>query len=178
MFSFLCTTGLSYLGAGVGNLLGSLVGGMLSDRLLLRSRRLRGGRAVVEDRLTANLWPACFIIIPFGILLFGWSIERVLTVWAPIIAFGIQTFGMNQVMTSTSAYLVDAVPGQGASATAAANLVRMVLACALTLAANPMVAAIGPGYTCVFLAALSVVACGFLVVLKFKGEKLRIWSGY
>ncbi|RCH83713.1 hypothetical protein CU098_007768, partial [Rhizopus stolonifer] len=51
-------TGLSYLGAGVGNLLGSILGGMLSDRLLLRSRRLRGGASVVEDRLTANLWPA------------------------------------------------------------------------------------------------------------------------
>ncbi|KAI7873127.1 major facilitator superfamily domain-containing protein [Mucor mucedo] len=171
-------TGLSYLGAGVGNLFGSFVGGMLSDRLLMRSRRLRGGRAVVEDRLTANLWPCCFIVIPFGILLFGWSIERGLTVWAPIVAFGIQTFGMNQVMTSTSAYLVDAIPGQGASATAAANLVRMILACALTLAANPMVAAIGPGYTCVFLAALSVIACILLVILKLKGEALRIKSGY
>lgn len=151
---------------------------MLSDRLLLRSRRLRGGRAVVEDRLTANLWPACFFFIPFGILLFGWSIEKGLTVWAPIVAFGIQTFGMNQAMTATSAYLVDAMPGEGASATAAANLVRMILACALTLAANPMVAAIGPGYTCVFLAALSVVACAFLVVLKLKGERLRAWSGF
>ncbi|KAI8087316.1 major facilitator superfamily domain-containing protein [Thamnidium elegans] len=171
-------TGLSYLGAGVGNLLGSILGGMLSDRLLLRSRKLRGGRAVVEDRLTANLWPSCFIFIPFGILLFGWSIQYRLTVWAPIIAFGIQTFGMNQVMTASSAYLVDAMPSQGASATAAANLVRMVLACALTLAANPMVSAIGPGYTCVFLAALSVIACAFLIVLKYKGEKLRAWSGF
>lgn len=151
---------------------------MLSDRLLLRSRKLRGGRAVVEDRLTANLWPCCFIFIPFGILLFGWSIEYHLTVWAPIVAFGIQTFGMNQIMTSTSAYLVDAMPSQGASATAAANLVRMVLACALTLAANPMVASIGAGYTCVFLAALSAIACVLLVILKWKGEKLRAWSGF
>jgi MFS family permease len=169
---------LSYLGAGVGNFTGSILGGMLSDRLLLRSRRLRGGRAVVEDRLTANLWPACFIMIPFGILLFGWSIERGLTVGVPILAFGIQTFGMNQVMTSTSAYLVDAMPGQGASAIAASSFVRNALACALTLAANPLVAAIGPGYTCVFLAALSIIACVMLVILKFKGEKLREWSEF
>lgn len=175
---FQCYQGLSYLGAGVGNLLGSIVGGMLSDRLLLRSRRLRGGRAVAEDRLTANLWPACFIVIPFGILLFGWSIQSGLPVWAPIVAFGIQTFGMNQTMTATSAYLVDCMPGAGASATAAANLVRMILACVLTLAANPMVRAVGPGWTCVFLAALSFVACGLLVILKLKGEKLRARSGF
>jgi MFS family permease len=171
-------TGLSFLGAGIGNLIGAVVNGFLSDRLLLRARERRGGRAVCEDRLTVNLWPACFIIIPFGVLLFGWSIEKGMTVWAPIVGFGIQTFGMNQVMTSTSAYLVDSVPGQGASITASANFVRMLLACAFTLAANPMVAAIGPGWTSVFLAGLSYIACVCLVILKWKGEALRKWSGF
>ncbi|CEP14526.1 hypothetical protein [Parasitella parasitica] len=170
-------TGLSYLGAGVGNLFGSLLGGMTSDKLLLRSRRLRGGRAVCEDRLTANLWFAFFFII-FGVLLFGWGIERNLSYWCGIVSFGIQTFGMNQVMTATSAYIVDANPGAGASATASANLVRMVMACVLTLIANPLVASIGPGYTCVFLAGLSVLGLCLLVILKFWGEKMRIRAGF
>ncbi|CAO3630987.1 unnamed protein product [Mucor fragilis] len=170
-------TGLSYLGAGVGNMAGSLLGGMTSDKLLLRSRRLRGGRAVCEDRLTANLWFA-FIFIVFGILLFGWGIEKNLSYWCGIVAFGIQTFGMNQVMTATSAYIVDAVPGAGASATASANLIRMIMACVLTLIANPLVASIGPGYTCVFLAGLSVVGFCILVILKLFGEKMRIRAGF
>jgi hypothetical protein len=102
-----------------------------------------------------------------------------MTVWAPIIAFGIQTFGMNQITTATSAYLVDAMPGGSASsATAAANLVRNVMACAFTLAANPMVAAIGPGYTSVFLAGLTVFGLILLTILKIHGAKLRKWSGY
>ncbi|EPB84171.1 hypothetical protein HMPREF1544_09093 [Mucor circinelloides 1006PhL] len=170
-------TGLSYLGAGIGNLIGSILGGALSDKLLLRSRRLRGGQAVCEDRLTANVWPAC-LLIPFGLLLFGWSVQGGFTFWAPIVAFGIQTFGMNQIMTSSSAYIVDANPGSGASATASANLVRMVLACVLTLIANPLVSAIGVGWTCVFLTALSVVAFILLVILKIWGQKLRNWSGF
>ncbi|KAK4515879.1 uncharacterized protein ATC70_010837 [Mucor velutinosus] len=170
-------TGLSYLGAGIGNLLGSILGGALSDRLLLRSRRLRGGQAVCEDRLTANIWPAC-LFIPFGLLLFGWSIEGGLTFWAPIVAFGIQSFGMNQIMTATSAYIVDANPGSGASATASANLVRMVLACVLTLISNPLVSALGAGWTCVFLTGLSVVLFILLVALKIWGQKLRNWSGF
>ncbi|KAI8641512.1 major facilitator superfamily domain-containing protein [Parasitella parasitica] len=170
-------TGLSYLGAGVGNLFGSLLGGMTSDKLLLRSRRLRGGRAVCEDRLTANLWFAFFFII-LGVLLFGWGIEGNLSFWCGIIAFGIQTFGMNQVMTATSAYIVDANPGAGASATASANLVRMVMACVLTLIANPLVASIGPGYTCVFLAGLSVLGLCLLIILKLWGENMRIRAGF
>lgn len=156
---------------------GSILGGALSDRLLLRSRRLRGGQAVCEDRLTANIWPAC-LFIPFGLLLFGWSIESGLTFWAPIVAFGIQSFGMNQIMTATSAYIVDANPGSGASATASANLVRMVLACVLTLISNPLVSSIGAGWTCVFLTGLSVVLFILLVILKIWGQRLRNWSGF
>ncbi|KAG1155392.1 hypothetical protein G6F37_008582 [Rhizopus arrhizus] len=138
-------TGLSYLGGGVGNLLGAVVSSQTSDRLLLRARQRRGGQEIVEDRLSVTLWPAFFIFLPFGLLLFGWTIVYRYSVWAPIIGFGAINFGMNLVMTSTSAYLVDALPGQGASITAAANLVRMVFACVLTIAANPMVAAIGAG---------------------------------
>ncbi|KAI7902729.1 major facilitator superfamily domain-containing protein [Cokeromyces recurvatus] len=171
-------TGLSYLGAGIGNLIGSIVNSMLSDRLLLRARRLRGGQKKCEDRLSENLWPAGLICIPLGILLFGWCVSRNLSVWGAIIGFGIQTFGMNQIMTATSAYLVDAMPSNGASATAAANFVRMLMACVLTLVVNPLVGAIGPGYTCVLLAALAYVGNICLVILKWKGEALRRWSGF
>ncbi|KAG1149083.1 hypothetical protein G6F37_002929 [Rhizopus arrhizus] len=171
-------TGLSYLSGGIGNLLGAIVSGNTSDRLLLRARERRGGKEVVEDRLTVTLWPAFFFFMPFGILLYGWTIERGFVVWAPIVGFGCLNFGMNLIMTSTSAYLVDGLSGQGASVTAAANLVRMVIACVLTIAANPMVTSIGPGYTSVFLACLCFVGALLLLLLKFQGEKMRHWSGY
>ncbi|KAI9270768.1 major facilitator superfamily domain-containing protein [Phascolomyces articulosus] len=170
--------GLSFLGAGVGNFLGAIVNGKLSDRLLLRARAKRGGRHKAEDRLSLNLWPCCLFFMPFGQLLFGWGIETGMSYWTGIVGFGIQCFGMNQVMTATSAYLLDALPGQGASATAAGNLVRMVLACALTLAANPMVEAVGPGYLSVFLAALSWLSCGLLYINKAYGPRIRRHFGH
>ena len=49
-------TGLSYLGAGIGNLLGSIVSGWFSDHLIKRAREKRGGTALTEDRLTMNTW--------------------------------------------------------------------------------------------------------------------------
>lgn len=73
--------GLSYLGAGIGNLSGAFVGGRLSDRLLLRSRRLRGGKAKAEDRLTINMWFAGVICNPLGLLIFGWVVEYKLSFW-------------------------------------------------------------------------------------------------
>lgn len=48
--------GLSFLGAGVANVLGSFISGRLSDYLLIRSAAKRGGVAKAEDRLTLNAW--------------------------------------------------------------------------------------------------------------------------
>ncbi|KAF7732041.1 hypothetical protein EC973_007146 [Apophysomyces ossiformis] len=170
--------GLSYLGAGIGNLLGSAVGGRLSDRLLLRARRQRGGTAKVEDRLTAHVWFAALLFNALGLLLFGWSVERKLSVWIAIVAFGIQNFGNNQVMVTVTAYLVDAAPGRGASVTAAANFVRFFVACILTIAANPMTTALGSGWTTTLFACLSWLGAGLLLILKIWGEPLRHWSGF
>lgn len=126
-------TGLCYLGAGIGNLSGAFVGTRLSDRLLLRARRLRGGKPKAEDRLTANIWFAGLIFNPLGLLLFGWVVEYKLSIWGAIIGFGIQCFANVQVMTTVTAYLVDSVPVRGASATAAANSVRLTFGCILTV---------------------------------------------
>ncbi|KAG2177313.1 hypothetical protein INT43_007970 [Umbelopsis isabellina] len=171
-------TGLSFLGAGIGNFMGTLIGGRLSDYLLLRSRRLRGGAHLLEDRLTANLWPAGFIFVPLGVLLFGWMAEYGISLWGCIVGFGIQCFGMSQVFSAGSAYLVDATPGRGASVTAGANFLRMLVACILSLVANPMVEKLGPGYVGVLFAALMWLAMSLGLILKFKGEALRKYSGF
>lgn len=172
-------TGLCYLGAGVGNLSGALVGGRLSDRLLLRSRRLRGGgKAKAEDRLTANIWIAGFIFNPLGLLIFGWVVQYKLSYWGAIVGFGVQCFGNVQVMTTVTAYLVDSMPGRGAAATAAANFVRFGSACVLTLISTPMVGKLGAGWTATLFACLSCVGMFILILLKIKGEDIRKFSGY
>lgn len=81
-------------------------------------------------------------------------------------------------MTSISAYIVDAAPGQGATATAAATLVRMILSCVLTLVANPMVNSLGPGWTTVLLTGLTYLSMVFLLLLKIFGSRLRKAAGF
>ena len=171
-------TGLCYLGAGIGNICGTFVGGRLSDRLLLRSRRLRGGIPLCEDRLTANIWAAGLFCVPLGCLIFGWVVEYKLSFWGAIVGFGIQCFGNMQVMSTCTAYLVDAVPGRGSSVTAATGFVRMTLSCVLTVVATPMVQALGAGWTCTLFACLSWVGMLLLFILKIYGEPIRSWSGF
>ncbi|KAI7908346.1 major facilitator superfamily domain-containing protein [Cokeromyces recurvatus] len=171
-------TGLCYLGAGIGNLSGALVGGRLSDRLLLRSRRLRGGIPRTEDRLTVNIWIAGFIFNPLGLLLFGWVVEHHLNIWIAIVAFGIQCFGNVQVVTTVTAYLVDSVPGRGATVTAAVNFVRFGIACILTIISTPMIAGLGTGWTATLFACLSWFGMLLMLILKIWGESIRRFSGY
>ncbi|KAK9766765.1 hypothetical protein K7432_003926, partial [Basidiobolus ranarum] len=66
-------TGLTYLGAGFGNIFGSLVGGFFSDFFLRQAEKRRGGSNVPEDRLSLNMWISGYLFLPGGILLFGWS---------------------------------------------------------------------------------------------------------
>ncbi|KAI8136916.1 major facilitator superfamily domain-containing protein [Fennellomyces sp. T-0311] len=171
-------TGLTFIGAGIGNTAGTIVNGVWADKLLMRSRNKRNGVPLAEDRLSHNLWPSGIVFIPLGLLLFGWTIVYNLSVWAPILGFSIQNFGMVQVMTLSSAYLVDAMPGQGASAAASANFMRNAFACLLTLVSNPMSDTIGPGWTTTLLSVLTWISVGILVLLKVYGETMRRWSGY
>ncbi|KAI8138759.1 major facilitator superfamily domain-containing protein [Fennellomyces sp. T-0311] len=171
-------TGLSYLGAGIGNLLGSIVSGRVSDYLLKRARQKRGGAAKTEDRLTLNAWPGGYVLVPLGVLVFGWSLSTQLTVWVSIVGFGVVCFGMSQVYAAGSAYLVDAMPGQGASATAASNVMRMSMACVLSLIAEPVVDAIGPGYLSVVLAGINVFGISLFLLVKLKGQTMRERAGY
>ncbi|KAI9492125.1 major facilitator superfamily domain-containing protein [Zychaea mexicana] len=170
---------LSYSGAGCGHLLGALINGQLSDRLLLSSRTKRGGRHKVEDRITINIWPCCLIFIPGRLLLFGWSINNNLTYWSAIIGFGIQCFGVNQITSAMGAYWSDAIhPSQAASANAAGVFSSMVLGCCLSLTAPPMIDRIGFGYYSVFLAGLSWLSAGLLLIVKLYGQRIRRHFGF
>jgi MFS family permease len=126
--------GLTFISPGLGEVIGSLISGKLSDIFLNRARSKRqGGRALPEDRLAPNVWPAAFILNPLSFFLWGWPVQFGWSIWVSIIMFGVQCFAMVQVFNPSMSYLVDAVSDRGASVTAAANLVRMIWSCVLSL---------------------------------------------
>lgn len=122
--------------------------------------------------------PGGVVLVPFGVLMFGWGVNAQWIVWIPILAFGVVCFGMSQVYAAGMAYLVDSMPGQGASVTAASNLMRMSMAAVLSLIAQPVVEAIGPGYLSVLLAGLNMFGMFLFFVVKMKGQDMRRWAGY
>ncbi|KAI7873618.1 major facilitator superfamily domain-containing protein [Mucor mucedo] len=170
--------GLTFISPGLGEVIGSLISGKLSDIFLNRARAKRDGVALPEDRLAPNVWPAAFILNPLSFFLWGWPIQFGWSIWVSIIMFGVQCFAMVQVFNPAMSYLVDAVAERGASVTAAANLVRMIWSCVLSLIANPMTEAVGPGWVTFFFGMLNFVWAFLLLLMKLKGPKIRAYSGY
>ncbi|ORZ09998.1 major facilitator superfamily domain-containing protein [Lobosporangium transversale] len=166
-------TGLTYLGAGVGSVIGAMMGGKLSDLSLVRGQRRNGGEAILEDRLSITMWIAAYIIVPLGALLFAWSAQDHLHIAVPIVGFSIYNFGMGQVMSAGSAYVVNAIPGQGSSATAAVGCLRMIFACIFSLTAQLIVDSIGYGNYGIIMAVINIVCTLVFHIVKFKGAKMR-----
>ncbi|KAK3832657.1 MAG: major facilitator superfamily domain-containing protein [Linnemannia elongata] len=165
--------GLTYLGAGGGSILGAILGGKLSDLALMRAKAKNGGEIILEDRLSISMWIAGFLIVPFGSLLFGFGAEKHLSIAAPIVGFGIYNFGMAQVIAAGAAYLVNAIPGQGSSATAAANFLRMVMACIFSLIAQIIVDHVGYGNYGIIQAVINIVCMGLFFIVKLRGAGMR-----
>lgn len=151
-----------------------MLGGRLSDLSLKRSKAKRAnGESLLEDRLSTNMWIAGFFIVPLGSLLFGWGAEKHLSIAAPIVGFGIYNFGMAQVLSAGAAYMVNAIPGQGSSAMAAGNFLRMILACIFSLIAQIIVDHVGYGYYGLIQAVLNIVCMLLFFIVKLRGPGMR-----
>ncbi|KAH6989859.1 major facilitator superfamily domain-containing protein [Ilyonectria destructans] len=74
-FSSPQASSLFYLAPGTGFVLGSIIGGILSDVTVKRYIMKRGGLRLPRDRLRAGLINM-LLILPGGNLVFGWSLEE------------------------------------------------------------------------------------------------------
>ncbi|KAI7848193.1 major facilitator superfamily domain-containing protein [Circinella umbellata] len=170
--------GLAYLSGGIGNISSAILHGIISDKLLLKSRSKRvGGKHKIEDRFTFNLWPSCMILIPVGSLLFGWSIKNELNYWIPMSGYFISCFGTTQVLAIVSTYLTDSIPDHAASVAAGTVFVRETITCLLSLLSVKWMDSIGPGYLTVVLSGLIWISFGLLIILKIYGQRFRHHSG-
>ncbi|KAL1916185.1 uncharacterized protein VTP21DRAFT_5802 [Calcarisporiella thermophila] len=161
-------TGLCYLGAGLGSTIGSTVSGRLADFAHQRSAKPQP-----EDRIWWHTWIGGAVIAPFGTLLFGWSVYAQMHLAVPIVAFTIANFGLAQVFSTASTYLVDIAKGKGSSITSASNMLRMVMAAILSVISDPIVSSINEGYFSLILCLLNYIGIGLLLYVKTRGEKIR-----
>ncbi|KAF3047380.1 hypothetical protein E8E12_000188 [Didymella heteroderae] len=165
-------TGLSFLGLGVGSLIGQILYIHFGNRTV--SKHITRGDFKPEMRLKIMCIGGFFL--PVGLLIYGWSANFQTHYMVPLVGTGIIGFGLLMTFMPANTYLIDVFTTHAASAMAANTVLRSLMAALVPLSSQKMYAALGLGWGNSLLAfvSLALVPIPFLFI-KY-GEKIRARS--
>lgn len=163
------TVGLTFLGIGIGSMLGIVIFGALSDRLV--KALSKGGEMKPEYRLPPLIPGSLFI--PMGLFWYGWSAQHHLHWIMPIIGTMWVGFGMLATFMPIQTYLVDAFTVHAASAIAANTVLRSAVGAFLPLAGPAMYKALGLGWGNSLLGFIAIALAPISIFFYKYGERVR-----
>ncbi|KAI1491814.1 major facilitator superfamily domain-containing protein [Biscogniauxia mediterranea] len=164
--------GLTFIAGGVGNLLGLAFTGTVSDKLIQRKRN-RGEPAQPEDRLNLVITVPGALLLPTGLIMYGWTANPNIHWIVPMIGTGILGFGMMAIFNSVQAYLVDSYPNNAATVTAANAVLRSILGAVLPLFGLQLYDALGLGWGNTLLGLILVVLAPVPWIFAKFGRRIR-----
>ncbi|KAF9554261.1 MFS general substrate transporter [Agrocybe pediades] len=168
--------GACFLPCGLGNMIGAPLAGRLSDTIVVKYRKERGGAWYPEDRLRATI-PGALFLIPLSVLGSGLLTEYVpgkVGLALNLCCLFVNGVGVDFVLSPASAYFVDLMHSRSAEAMAAGMGFRNVIMALCIAGVLPMI----ENYGVVVTDTLSAVAAwvfgfGLLWVTIRYGERLR-----
>ena len=169
-------SGLTFIANGVGCIIGTLTTGKFLDFDYRRMKVNFTGNPedfpLEHARLrTIWLWSSLECA---SVLIFGWTLRYHVHISVPIICTFVLGWAATSIMGVVTTFMVDIFPKQAASATAALNMCRCLMAAGGTAAALPLVNAIGVGWTFTLVVGMMLLSLGFVVLqLKF-GSRRRL----
>ncbi|AET39543.1 Qdr3p Ecym_4506 [Eremothecium cymbalariae DBVPG len=163
--------GLLYIPLSLAYIITSIYGGRLIDELLKRYKEKHGFLAP-ESRLSWNMVFAA-IAFPISLSICGWCLDKKVHWALPLIGTALFGFASMVTIGAIVTYLVDSLPGKGATAIALNNLVRMLLAAVAVFVTEPMLNKIGPGWALTILEIIISVGGLSLIILKSRSDYWR-----
>ncbi|KAG0005851.1 hypothetical protein BGZ80_011467 [Entomortierella chlamydospora] len=194
--------GVCFCAGGFGSVTGSLIGGRYSDFVmrrwlikqeLKRQRDEKDRQAAFGENSTAaseinidlsmrappevrlqSVWLGVFVL-PIGLMLFGWSVQKDLPLPVPLVAIFLVGFGMMMVFSSTTTALVDANSDNNMATAAVAcnSFARGVTGAIGGFTALPLEAVMGSGWLYTFWAFMTLIGAGGLVLMVVKAKSWR-----
>ncbi|KAJ9602400.1 hypothetical protein H2200_012942 [Cladophialophora chaetospira] len=161
--------GLSFLGIGIGSMLGLVIFGVLSDKTV--KKMAASGEMKPEYRLPP-LIPGS-LIIPIGLFWYGWSADKGIHWIMPIIGTLFVGLGLLATFMPVQTYLVDAYHMHAASAIAANTVLRSLMGAFLPLAGPSMYKALGLGWGNSLLAFIALAMSPVSWIFFKHGEYIR-----
>ncbi|KAL0941954.1 major facilitator superfamily transporter [Colletotrichum truncatum] len=168
-------SGLFYLAPGAGFLLGSTLGGRLSDHTVKRYIRKRNGLRLPQDRLRSSL-PAVFIILPLGTLLYGWSVQKELGGMAlPIVSSFIQGLGLMWSFSGLNTYSAEALPEHRTAVISGKYIIQYSFGAGAVGGLVPMIDAIGVGWSFTITGLGAILGGVFVLMIAKFASKAQNW---
>ncbi|GIJ99036.1 hypothetical protein Aspvir_001160 [Aspergillus viridinutans] len=170
-------SGLFYLAPGAGFLLGSIVGGRLSDRTVKRYIARRGGLRLPQDRLNSGLATLCGVL-PIAVLVYGWTLEtRAGGMAVPVIAAFWAGVGLMGSFNGLNTYAAEAIPERRSEVISGKFISGKYIVQYLCSAVVPLVKVIGVGWTFTICVILSLLGGGIVFCITRWGKAMQLWAG-
>lgn len=161
--------GLTYLAMGLGQTIGTITFGLVSDKIL--ASLAKGGEMKPEYRLPPLIVGLC--LVSSGLLWYGWAAEYAHAWIVPLLGQVIFGMGIITSFMPITTYMVDAFTPYAASATAANTVLRSIGGALLPLAGPKMYAALGLGWGNTLLAVITLGSVPIAWFVYKNGEKIR-----
>ena len=161
--------GLSYLGLGLGSLLGLFLFATFSDKYIAKQQAL--GRLTPEHRLAPIVIGSP--LVSAGLLWYGWSAQRRLQWMMPIVGTAVWGFGFVAYIVPVLNYLIDSWKQYAASAISANVFLRSIVGALMPLVSRPLYNHLGLGWGNSLLAFVALATAPLPIVFMRYGRKLR-----
>lgn len=156
-----------------GILAAQLWGYFLNDTIPLYLCRRAGGNWKPEYRLH-SLWIPSLIVMPIGLGIFGVALQQHLHYMVLALGSFLVSFAAIASVPATVNYLAECFRGHVVEVSAILGLYRLSLGLAVPFFIDPWIERVaGPGWVFGMTAFFSLVAFSLLVLLMWKGRRLR-----
>ncbi|CAI7641059.1 unnamed protein product [Penicillium manginii] len=140
-------SGLFYLSPGMGFLIGSVVGGKLSDRAVKKWIVKRNGIRLPQDRLNSGLI-TLIVVLPASTLIYAWTLQQnVGGMPVPVISAFTAGVGLLGTFNGLNTYSAEVMPHLRSEVISGKYVVQYIFAAAATAAVEPLISSIGVGWT-------------------------------
>ncbi|KAJ5188095.1 Major facilitator superfamily domain general substrate transporter [Penicillium cf. griseofulvum] len=168
------SSGLVYLGTGIGTILGIFAIGFATDKVAERKKK-RASALAKDLQPEECLWPMIpsSLVAPIGLFWYGWSLQTNASPVVPLVGLGVFGFAMMGIFQPAQVYLVNSFTIHSASALAAMNILRSLAGGLLPLAGHGLYDALGMGWGNSLLAFIALALAPVPFLLMKYGTKMR-----
>ncbi|KAL4943913.1 hypothetical protein BDV06DRAFT_234158 [Aspergillus oleicola] len=168
-------SGLFYLAPGAGFLVGSILGGRLSDRAVKKYIVKRGYR-LPQDRLNSGLI-MLFLVLPGATLIYSWTLDQGVGGMAvPIIAGFVGGTGLMGSFNGLNTYAAEAVPRKRAEVISGKYIIQYIFSAGASALVVPLIERCGVGWTFTISAAFTLLGAFLVLLIARWGIDMQRWA--